>query len=212
MELGARGRRMGVRELKERALELFAQRRFAECTGLYEELLALEPKDPHLYMRHADACRRAGERWKAIASYRTAAELLQGLGCDARARAALKVALELAPRDSGVARAIARMNPQALDTAVQDTPPALLAEVPRHRSEARQRAVGMRQSITPPPEHTSAEPEVRRLSENTLAIRTSPGGRWWVVSSSAPLTAYQVEDLERVAVPREYPVEWTSQH
>lgn len=202
---------MDVRELKEQARELYAQRRFAECASAYEKLLTLEPRDPHLYMRHADACRRAGDRWRAIASYRTAAELLRGLGCDARARAALKVALELAPKDSGLARAITRMSSDPPAPTPRETPPALLKEVPLRRGEARPRSLaGMRRPLELASEPPAPMAEVRRLSENTVAIRTAPGTRWWVVSSSAPLTAYEVEDLERVAVPQDLGGEWTS--
>ncbi len=198
---------MGVRELKEQALELYAQRRFAECARTYEKLLELEPRDPHLHMRHAEACRRAGERWKAIAAYRTAAELLRQLGCDARARAALRVAQELDPRAAEAGGPWERRTP-ALLTPV--TPPA--AE--RHRTQALAlRADGMGWKQQAPEREPAAPPssaaEVRRLSDNTLAIRTAPGTRWWVVSSSTALTAYEVEDLERVEVPRESSYEVT---
>ena len=206
---------MGVRELKEEALELYAQRRFAECARTYERLLVLESRDPHLYMRHAEACRRAGERWKAIASYRTAAELLRQLGCDARARAALRVALELDPRAAEVLNPLERLRPELPPTTPGGPGPAQ----GRSRTDpGALRADGMGWEIRPPEPAPTVPPssaaEVRRLSDNTLAIRTAPGTRWWVVSSSTALTAYEVEDLDRVEVPHEssYEVTYFPEH
>ena len=86
-----------TRELKDQALKLYAQRRFAECARTYAALLALEPEDPSLHLRHAEACRRAGTRHEAQAAYRKAAELWTERGHEARARAALRLALELQP-------------------------------------------------------------------------------------------------------------------
>ena len=194
---------MDVRQLKEAALALYSRREFAECARTYEQLLTLEPRDPHLYMRHADACRRAGDRWRAIASYRTAAELLRRLGCDARAREALKVALELNPRDAELQRALDRMTPASMtlveEHAPEEEPPSRrFTERPRYR-ESTPSPGTLRQVHPAAPASSGAE--VRRLSENTVAIRTAPGTRWWVVSSSAPLTAYEVEDVDRIAMP-----------
>jgi len=90
---------MGLRELKETAHQQFVRGKFAQCAHTYQRILRLEPRDPNMHVRHAEACRRSGERQQAIASYRTAAELLLELGCASRARGALKAALELDPRD-----------------------------------------------------------------------------------------------------------------
>jgi hypothetical protein len=65
-----------------------------------------------MHVRHAEACRRAGDRQQAIASYRTAAELLLEIGCESRARGALKAALELDPRDEFLQEVVARLGSQ----------------------------------------------------------------------------------------------------
>jgi len=174
---------MGVRELKEQALDLYSRRKFTECARTYGKLLELEPGDPHLYVRHAEACRRAGDRQKAISSYRTAAELLMQLGCEARARAALKVALELDPGDNDVARALERLLPVPRRLALPPAPASPMALLP-------------------------SPAEVRRLSWNTLALRAAPGTRWVVISSRSPLTSYEVDDLERV-MSRDFTLEVT---
>jgi len=100
---------MGLRELKETAHQQFVRGKFAQCAHTYQQILRLAPRDPNLHVRHAEACRRAGERLQAIASYRTAAELLLELGCASRARGALKAALELDPRDPFLQMDIARL-------------------------------------------------------------------------------------------------------
>ncbi|HYO51259.1 hypothetical protein [Archangium sp.] len=211
---------MGVRELKEEALDLYTRRKFAECARTYGKLLELEPRDPHLYVRHAEAWRRAGDRQKAISSYRMAAELLLQLGCEARARAALKVALELDPRDNEVARALERLSPTYAPRREEGHPPApprVPSRIPEHQRDmvelhTRQANVPGRLALPPAPASPGAPlpspAEVRRLSVNTLAMRAAPGTRWVVISSRTPLTAYEVDDLERV-MSREFTLEVT---
>jgi tetratricopeptide (TPR) repeat protein len=204
---------MGVRELKEEALDLYSRRKFADCARTYGRLLELEPRDPHLYVRHAEAWRRAGERKKAIASYRAAAELLLRQGCEARARAALKVALELDPQDAELAQALERLTP-AYRPRREEVLPSRIPEHLRDMVELHTRPANVpgRLALPPAPASTAAPlpspAEVRRLSPNTIAMRAAPGTRWVVVSSRTPLTAYEVEELERV-VTREFTLEVT---
>ncbi|MFL5346459.1 MAG: hypothetical protein ACJ8AT_16860, partial [Hyalangium sp.] len=103
---------MGLRDLKEVAHQQFVRGKFAQCAQTYHQILRLAPRDPNMRVRHAEACRRAGERLQAIASYRAAAELLLELGCESRARGALKAALELDPRDPLLQADVARLGPQ----------------------------------------------------------------------------------------------------
>jgi hypothetical protein len=146
---------MGLRELKEAAHQQFVRGKFSQCAQTYQQVLRLAPRDPNMHVRHAEACRRAGDRQQAIDSYRTAAELLLELGCESRARGALKAALELDPRDQFLQETVARLGAQheeqsspstsescdalpalpALESGLDPVPPALPA--PRM-----QRAVG----------------------------------------------------------------------
>lgn len=107
---------MGLRELKETAHKQFVRGKFTQCAQTYQQVLRLAPKDPNMRVRHAEACRRAGERLQAIASYRAAAELLLELGCESRARGALKAALELDPKDPLLLAEVARLGPHAEET------------------------------------------------------------------------------------------------
>lgn len=104
---------MGLRELKEAAHQQYVKGKFAECMKTYQKVIRLAPRDPNMRVRHAEACRRAGERLQAIASYREAANLLLELGCETRARGALKAALELDPHDIVLQDDVARLTPQA---------------------------------------------------------------------------------------------------
>jgi tetratricopeptide (TPR) repeat protein len=104
---------MKVRELKEAAHALFVRGRYAQCAETYARLLRLTPKDANVHVRHAESCRRAGDRQSAIASYRSAAALLLEQGCESRARGALRAALELDPKDALILSDLARLGPQA---------------------------------------------------------------------------------------------------
>ncbi|MFY1826927.1 hypothetical protein ACN47A_13490 [Myxococcus fulvus] len=114
--------RAQLRALKESARSLFLQERYGECAQELERILRLVPKDPNARVQHAETCRRAGDLRAAIASYRTAASLLLAQGCEARARAALRAALELDPRDAGLTSDFARLGqaPVPPSTALED--------------------------------------------------------------------------------------------
>ncbi|NMO21549.1 hypothetical protein HPC49_42350 [Pyxidicoccus fallax] len=110
-----------LRELKEAAHALFVRGRFVQCAETYARILRLVPKDPNVRVRHAECCRRAGDRQSAITSYREAAALLMEQGCESRARGALRAALELDPRDPILLSDIARLGqPKAQATALED--------------------------------------------------------------------------------------------
>jgi hypothetical protein len=111
---------MGLRELKETAHAQYIRGKFEQCAQTYQQILRLAPKDPNMHVRHAEACRRAGDRQTAIASYRAAAELLLAVGCESRARGALKAALELDPRDAEVLGDLARMGHAGPSTPLED--------------------------------------------------------------------------------------------
>ncbi|RKI35737.1 hypothetical protein D7Y27_30560 [Corallococcus sp. AB004] len=112
---------MKLRELKEAAHAMYQRGRYAQCVETYAQLTKMLPRDANVRIRLAEACRRAGQKEQAIAAYRKAARVLLSLGCESRARGALKAALELAPRDAVLQQELVRMGQGAVTpTALED--------------------------------------------------------------------------------------------
>ncbi|NBD12898.1 BTAD domain-containing putative transcriptional regulator [Corallococcus silvisoli] len=110
-----------LRELKESAHALYQRGRYAQCVETYAQLAKLLPRDANVRVRLAEACRRAGQRTQAISAYREAAQVLLSLGCESRARGALKAALELDPRDPVLQLEVVRLGQGAApSTALED--------------------------------------------------------------------------------------------
>ncbi|WP_306440943.1 BTAD domain-containing putative transcriptional regulator [Corallococcus aberystwythensis] len=105
---------MKLRELKEAAHALYQRGRYAQCVETYAQLAKRLPRDANVRVRLAEACRRAGQREQAIAAYREAAQVLLSLGCESRARGALKAALELDPRDPTLQMEVVRLGQGAV--------------------------------------------------------------------------------------------------
>jgi len=205
---------MGLRELKETAHQQFVRGKFAQCAHTYQRILRLEPRDPNMHVRHAEACRRAGERQQAIASYRTAAELLLEIGCATRARGALKAALELDPRDPVLQADIAHLesHPEErlfssgsgelpllppLESGVDPAPPPVAPQVMRAApAEDRLRTTAL------PPIHR-ALPSAQHIGPPILL--PPPGVRAEAVGEAAPVTEARVAkvgaDMASAAVP-----------
>jgi hypothetical protein len=170
---------MGLRELKEAAHQQFVRGKFSHCAQTYQQVLRLAPRDPNMHVRHAEACRRAGDRLQAIASYRAAAELLLELGCESRARGALKAALELDPRDPFLREMVARLELQheePLSSGICEDPDALPLLLPLESgldpvppplpAPDIQRAVGSEE-----PRPASALPPIHRVVPTAQAAR-----------------------------------------
>ncbi|WP_223640751.1 hypothetical protein [Corallococcus sp. EGB] len=105
-----------LRDLKEAAYALYQRGRYAQCAETYAQLARRLPRDANVRVRLAEACRRAGHKEQAIAAYRESARILLSLGCESRARGALKAALELDPRDATLQTELVRLG-QGADTA-----------------------------------------------------------------------------------------------
>ncbi len=92
-------------ELKDRAERLFGAGKFRRSLQLYRELIAREPRDPRLRVRCGELRRRLENREEAAHDYLAAARLFAAQGYGGRARAAVKIAEELAPFDDEVVKA-----------------------------------------------------------------------------------------------------------
>ncbi|MBZ4417555.1 hypothetical protein [Myxococcus sp. RHSTA-1-4] len=174
---------MKLRELKEAAHALFVRGRYAQCAETYARILRLAPKDPNVRVRHAECCRRAGDRQSAVASYRAAAALLMEQGCESRARGALRAALELDPKDPMLHSDLAQLG--------QPKPPSTAMEDERLYSGntgffERLDARADRRSPPPPP-----PAYVLRAAEETRATGPLP--------AAPSITPLNVEALQRAA-------------
>ncbi|NOJ93452.1 hypothetical protein HMI51_10970 [Corallococcus coralloides] len=145
---------MKLRELKEAAHALYQRGRYAQCVETYAQLAKLLPRDANVRVRLAEACRRAGQKEQAIAAYRKAAQVLLSLGCESRARGALKAALELDPRDPTLQQELARLGQGAVTpTALEDEELYRFDRLPPPTPPP-----GRMRSVPPPPPPPSITP------------------------------------------------------
>ncbi len=180
---------MTLRELKDEASRLFAKGKFHRSVAVLSEAIQLDPADPQLRLRHAEACRRAGLKSAAVASYRVAAELFVQLGHFPRAQAALKTALHVSPGDAAVEGALEHLRglprPSAktlLEEAGHELKPAdLLAQAAMEMEAAR--------SVE------SFTPQVRRLSASELAFKPGPTSRWVVLKADSSIRVRFTKEL-----------------
>ncbi|MBN9681341.1 MULTISPECIES: BTAD domain-containing putative transcriptional regulator [unclassified Corallococcus] len=143
-----------LRELKEVAHALYQRGRYAQCVETYAQLAKLLPRDANVRVRLAEACRRAGQKEQAIAAYRKAAQVLLSLGCESRARGALKAALELDSRDPVLQQELARMGQGAVTpTALEDEELYRFDRLPPPTPPP-----GRMRSVPPPPPPPSISP------------------------------------------------------
>ncbi len=103
---------MDVRQLKEKASQLFTKGKFAKAAEAYEEFCAADRKDHQSRLRCGDAWSKAGKKDKAIIAYSMAAEGFARDGFLPRAIAASKLVLELDPSHKGVQKMLADLYAQ----------------------------------------------------------------------------------------------------
>jgi len=88
--------------LKDRAERLFGAGKFRRSLKLYNELIRREPADPRMRVRRGELKRRLANKVGAAHDYLDAARLYAAEGYGARARAARRIAEQLAPNDDQV--------------------------------------------------------------------------------------------------------------
>lgn len=98
---------MDVRELKDKATQLFSKGKFAKAGEAYEQYCKADPKDLQARLRMGDAWAKAGQKDRAITAYQAAAEGFAKDGFLPRAIAASKLVLELDPGHKGVSQMLA---------------------------------------------------------------------------------------------------------
>lgn len=107
---------MDVRELKDKASQLFSKGKFAKAAETYEEYCRADSKDLQARLRLGDAWSKAGKKDKAVAAYAWAAEGFAKDGFLPRAIAASKLVLEHDPSHKGVQKMLADLYAQKSST------------------------------------------------------------------------------------------------
>lgn len=98
---------MDVRELKDKATQLFSKGKFAKAAEAWDEYCKADQKDLQARLRLGDAWSKAGKKDKAVTAYTWAAEGFAKEGFLPRAIAASKLVLELDPAHKGVQKMLA---------------------------------------------------------------------------------------------------------
>jgi CRP-like cAMP-binding protein len=99
-----------VRKLKDEVADHLKKSRFEKAAGVLEQLIAAEPKDMSHRLKLGDTCRRAGDGQRAIAAYQHAASFFADEGQLIKAIGAIKLVLEIDPRNQQAQRQLGEMN------------------------------------------------------------------------------------------------------
>lgn len=187
-----------------------AQGRYAQAEVLYRSLLAAEPDDGQLRVRHGDTLKRLNRVDEAVEAYRLASASLANAGHLARALAALRLAIELRPDDVELISELIRLEVQkngrpvsARSMASLEPKPQLALPArpgPRHQPHHHPPApppveddwvdiavTGPKPSLELPIVEaaiSSEYPMIRRLSPREVAVKPAPQSPWVLVSSA----------------------------
>ncbi|MBS2024523.1 MAG: cyclic nucleotide-binding domain-containing protein [Deltaproteobacteria bacterium] len=99
-----------IRKLKDSVAEYLRKQKYDKAAETLEELVRAEPKDMQHRLKLGDAYRRLGIEEKAISSYRIAAKLFGDEGQLIKAIGAIKVILEIDPKNEMAQRELADLN------------------------------------------------------------------------------------------------------
>jgi CRP-like cAMP-binding protein len=99
-----------VRKLKDEATEFLKKQKWEKAGEVLEQLVAAEPKDMSHRLKLGDTYRRMEQIQKAIASYQHAAKFFGDEGQLIKAIGAVKVILEIDPRNEEAQKQLAAMN------------------------------------------------------------------------------------------------------
>ncbi len=113
-----------VRELKDQAAKLFSKGRFDKAAAAYEQLVKLEPRDTQMKVRLGDAWLKAGEKGRAVASYKVAAETYAREGFLPRAIAVCKLILDVEPSHVETQNVLAQLYAKRSGRPVESSAPA----------------------------------------------------------------------------------------
>ena len=193
---------MELRQLREEAGDLWARGKFAQAEVLYRQMLLQVPRDAQLWVRHAETLKRLDRIPEAVESYQRAASMLAELSHFPRAVAALRLALELKPDDLDLISELIRME---LRKNVREARPAPVAPMPSRTptpepTEPLLALPALDEPVTNPGitievADSAQWPQVRRMSPNSVALKSGPEARWVIVESDSVLRLTFTDEL-----------------
>ncbi len=99
-----------VRKLKDEVSEFLKKQKWEKAAEVLEQLVAAEPKDMSHRLKAGDTYRRMDQVTKAIASYQYAAKFFGDEGQLIKAIGAVKIILEIDPKNADAQKALGEMN------------------------------------------------------------------------------------------------------
>lgn len=106
----ARKPQVDVRKLKDEVADCLKKSKLDKAAEVLEQLIAAEPKDMSHRLKLGDTYRRSGDGQRAIAAYQHAAKFFADEGQLIKAIAAVKIVLEIDPRNADAQRQLGEMN------------------------------------------------------------------------------------------------------
>src|SRR2546428_6837989 len=103
-----------ARKLKDSAAEYLKKSKFEKAAEVLEDLVQAEPKDVQHRLRLGDCYRKLDQPQKSIAQYDAAGRYYEDQGQLIKAIAAVKVILEIDPRNAEAQKQLAEMNERRL--------------------------------------------------------------------------------------------------
>src|SRR5256884_5360192 len=103
-----------ARKLKDSAAEYLKKSKFEKAAEVLEELVQAEPKDMQHRLRLGDCYRKLEQPQKSITQYDAAGRYYADQGQLIKAIAAVKVILEIDPRNAEAQNELAEMNERSL--------------------------------------------------------------------------------------------------
>src|SRR6266481_623225 len=106
----ARKPQVDLRALKDEVADHLKKSRWDKAAEVLEDLVATEPKDMAQRLKLGETYRRMGEPQKAIESYQHAAKFFADEGQLIKAIGAVKIVLEIDPRNAQALSQLGQMN------------------------------------------------------------------------------------------------------
>ncbi|MFO0595941.1 MAG: tetratricopeptide repeat protein [Myxococcaceae bacterium] len=123
-------RPLNDRDEKDRAHALMLKGRVEQAIAIYRGLVTRNARDASMWLLLGDAQRKVGQLDHAVRAYHTAARQFADQGHVARARAAIAVALRIAPGEPTLLEELRGLRPQPVSRHLALVPPPVATPAP----------------------------------------------------------------------------------